>query len=337
MIRLDTLKILIPRAVLQGYDKRKYSLIEETDGKTGKRSEKSRLSKKVIRETCGLGAVEIAPEHVVIEVSAKLLRQSYPAGICLDTIEELPEGLNETGALRVDGAGFLDNAEVLRCDVAENLRVRSVRDSLAALQLLGLNERYHTRPYQGSGVVVSREAKSLRERLIFYDKYGELNHLNRKWLGLGLIDAEPFRGVLRAETNISKFRDIRRLFEVGEPRRLLDVLSSETSPLLEVFTRISEHRLVSGLSSGFEELYAMRGGVAGVRNRLGWIGIFERCGWDWNLVRFWIRGKYSRGSNPSRMVARARAVFNAESRDRGLLPAGAGCLEEIRNLLREAA
>jgi hypothetical protein len=337
MVALDTLRIRVSRSVLGDFAPTAFRQIEETDGRTGEVRSVRKLSPRVIRETCGLGAVEIGEELATVEVSGKILGGAYPQGINLETVERVTDAINRTGILSVDGQRFIDEAEVLRCDVCANLPVADVPQSLNNLRLIALNERYHPRPYERTGIVFTREAKSVRERLTFYDKYGELVRLNRKWIEAGMIDAEPFKGMLRAETNVSKFRDIRNLFGIEEPRLLTAVLSSGENPLLKVFESVSNHRLVRASENGFSELCAIKGGAASVRNRLGWIRIFELCGWEWPVIMVWVKAKYQGKSKPVRMVAQARREYEREMRERGRLDAGINRLEEIRNLLRAAA
>ena len=337
MVALDTLKIAVSRDVLRGFEEKAFTRRRDVDPVKGTDTETLRLHPRVIRETCGLGAVEIGRDRMTVEVSGKILGEMYPAGISIDTVERIPRAINEAGAFQVDGAAFLDGAEVLRCDAAVNLPVEDVQDSLRHLRLLGANDRYHTRPYSKTGIVFTREAKTVPERLTFYDKFGEMTRMNRRWIEAGKLDAEPFRGILRGEANFKNFRSVRDMFGVQDPRSLLDVLGSDRNPVLAVFERVSNHPGVEQAAAGFAELCKVRGGYATVRNRIGDEGIFERCGWDWNLILVFVRGTYAESSKPGRMIQELKRFYLKKRRERDFPEAAKDRIGEIHQLLRKAA
>lgn len=337
MVALDTLKVAVSRDVLWGFDEKAFTVRRDIDRVKGTDTETLRLHPRVIRETCGVNAIEIGRERMTVELSAKILGEMYPSGITLETVERIPEVIRAAGILDLDAAAFLDGAEVLRCDVAVNLPVQDVQESLRHLHLLGVNDRYHTRAYQGDGIVFTREAKTAPERLTFYDKFGEMRRKNRRWIERGILDAEPFRGMLRGEVNLKTFRGVRNILGVQDPRFLLDILSSDRNPVLTVFERVSNHPSIEQAAAGFAELCSIRGGYSAVRKRIGDVGTFEKLSWNWPVIRVYIKGTYAESSNPSAMLREVRKTFLEELKRRRFPEAGQDRIAEIHNLLKQAA
>ena len=340
MVALDTLKVAVSRDVLRGFDEKAFTERRDIDRVKGTDTETLRLHPRVTKETCGMNAVEIGRDRMTVEVSAKILGEMYPSGITLETVERIPKAIAAAGILDLDAAAFLDGAEVLRCDAAVNLRVEDVQDSLRHLRLLGVNDRYHTRPYSKTGIVFQREAKTAPERLTFYEKFGHMMRVDRKWIERGILDAEPFRGMLRGEVNLKNFRGVRNVLGVQDPRSLLDVLSSDRNPVLSVFERVADHPGIEKAAAGFRELCNYRGGYAAVKDRIGNIGVFELCGWEWSVIRVYIKGTYSESTNPSPMLRKVKSVFIEEDRkrrERDFPEAVQDRIAEIHQLLRKAA
>jgi hypothetical protein len=341
MVALDTLKVAVSRDVLRGFDEKAFTVRRDVDPVKVTDTETLRLHPRIIKETCGLGAVEIGRDRMTVEMSAKILGEKYPAGITLETVERIPRAINEAGAFQVDAAAFLDGAEVLRCDVAVNLPVQDVQESLRHLHLLGVNDRYHTRAYERDGIVFTREAKTAPERLTFYDKFGEMTRgKNRRWIERGILDAEPFRGMLRGEVNLKNFRGVRNFLGVQDPRSLLDILSSDRNPVLAVFERVANHPSIEQAAAGFRELCNYRGGYAAVKDRIGNIGVFKLCDWEWSVIRVYIKGTYSESTNPSPMLRKVKSVFVEEDRkrrERERPEVVQDRIAEIHQLLRKAA
>ena len=338
MVALDTLKVAVSRDVLRGFDEKAFTVRRDVDPVKGTDTETLRLHPRVIKETCGFNAVEIGRDRMTVEMSAKILGEMYPSGITLETVERIPEAIAAAGILDLDAAAFLDGAEVLRCDVAVNLPVQDVQESLRHLHLLGVNDRYHTRAYERDGIVFTREAKTAPERLTFYDKFGEMTRgKNRRWIERGILDAEPFRGMLRGEVNLKNFRSVRNVLGVQDPRSLLDILSSDRNPVLAVFERVANHPSIEQAAAGFAELCNIRGGYSVVRKRIGDVGTFEKLSWDWNVIRVYIKGTYAESSNPSAMLREVRKTFLEELKKRRFPEAGQDRIAEIHRLLKQAA
>jgi hypothetical protein len=338
MVTLDSMKLGVSRAVLLDFKSTAFKTVEETDGRTHKTKRSHKILPVVIGETCGLGAVEIGEERASIEVSGKILHELYPQGINLETIERVTDEINRTGVLFIDRSRFLDEAEVFRCDACVNLPVTSIEASLLNLRILELNDRWNVTPYGKTGIVAQHRGITVDRRVIFYDKETELKTgRNRKWVDSGSLDPEAFKGVLRGETNIRRYEDIRKLLDVEDPRRLLDVLASEENPVLKIFEMLCDHPLIRTSENGYAELSAIRGGYAELRKEVGDLGVFERCGWEWAVIESVIKNRYSGKSKPSRMLKLVRGSYERAMRDRGNPVSIVKGLDEIRALLRFAA
>lgn len=336
MMTLDSLRVKAPIDALRGYDESAFSLITKQKKRELPVSRHRELHAEAIRSTCGLGAIVIGEDDFTIETSAKILGDLYHRGISSETLDRYVDGITAAGIIELDKGMFVLEAEVLRCDVTRNLHVEDVQESLRQLNLLAVNERYSTEPYDGTGVVFRRRVKTAPERMTCYDKHKEMARHNRKWIAAGKLDPDPFKGVLRMELNLKNHEPMRRMLNVENPRLLLDVLSSEANPLLAVYDDIAAGT-IAGMSDEFVRLCSEKGGAAKVVNRHGWIHVFEVCGWEWEVVRIWVKGSYRGRSNPNRMIENARRIFAEEKRKRDEPKGGMNRLEEIRGLLRLAA
>jgi hypothetical protein len=336
MMTLDSMRVKAPIDALLGYDESAFSLITQQKTRELPVSRHRELHTEAIRSICGLGAIVIGEDHFTVETSAKILGDLYHRGISSETLDRYVDGIAAAGIIELDKGRFVSEAEVLRCDVTRNLHVDDVHESLRQLNLLAVNDRYSTEPYEGTGVVFRRRVKTAPVRMTCYDKHKEMASHNRKWIAAGKLDPDPFKGVLRMEMNLKNHEPMRRMLNVENPRLLLDVLSSDANPLLAVYDDIAAGT-IAGMSAEFVRLCSEKGGAIRVVKRLGWIRVFEVCGWEWDVVRVWIKGTYGQRSNAGRVIRDARRMFAEEKRKRDEPKGGINRLEEIRGLLRIAA
>jgi len=222
---IDSLKIRIPREYVSVVDVTKlvrvsYSTVEGHE-----------YDKLVYYGSEGLKYVEIDDSEVVIETSAKVLRDNYVVGLTLKTLDEFFERINEVGVIKIHDKA-IEHAEVLRCDVTNNVEVDDKRKYFKAFALIEnahyIKEIYGTRK-KISGVVFRRKVKTYKERIIIYDKAEELKN-NAKWL-------EDFENIVRVEQNITSLKRIRKIFGISN-NKLISVLSSNSHPNYELLEKI---------------------------------------------------------------------------------------------------
>jgi len=225
-VSLDSVKLSIPRKYVS-FNKSFFEHISY---------EKAQYEKFFVKPNIrGLKLIEVKENEVIIEASAKILDDDYYEGLSLKTLREFFDKLNETGIININEHGIAETS-VLRCDVTDNVKLKSKSELKSYLRALSLieNEKYIKRVYRDS-VVFEKNVKTYKERIILYDKAEELKkdkNANRKWL-------KDFENVLRVEQNITSFDRIRAAFEV-ETTNLIDVLSSLSRPNAKLLQKIIE-------------------------------------------------------------------------------------------------
>jgi hypothetical protein len=236
MVRLDSVKVEIPIEYLKWFRDDVYNEAYLFCGDEAVKDDKV-LSDRV--KISGLKEITIKNKNkvVFIETSGKILREKYYEGLNKDNVEYWLDTINRTGIIEIS-KNALENIFVLRCDVADNLKVKKdINKYLNSLSLCAFNDKFLVSRYAGS-VVFTKQVKTYKSRMIFYDKYKEL--MAGKNEGLKVDD---FKNVLRCEQNLTSFNTMRRAFKLsGRKLRLLDILNSKEKVNYEKFNEITKGR-----------------------------------------------------------------------------------------------
>lgn len=163
---------------------------------------------------------------VLVELSAKILKENYPKLINKNTVDEVEHNLNNE-AISLKNGGLLDSL-VLRADVVNDLRLS--QNPKAYLNELSFtpNNKYDYKLYKNNGITFNKDVqtKKLQQRIIFYDKGIEV--LKDKKI-LKYVDPEIYQNVLRVESNLRSFTQMRRLLEINGDTTLDKVLNSNAA------------------------------------------------------------------------------------------------------------
>jgi hypothetical protein len=241
MVSLDSVKLEIPVEFLKFYKEDSfYNKVISDNEKNFKFSDDDILKddKKIV----GLKTIEIKKLHKVIhiETSGKILKKKYYEGLTINTIDEYFDLINATNLIVIDKKA-IDYAKVLRCDVVNNLKVsNNINKYLNSLSLCAFNHNYLVSNYAG-GVVFTKQVKSYKRRMIFYDKYKEIKKDKEVSKLLRLKDIEIFKNVLRCEQNLTSFKTIRQAFKVDDIK-LIDILQSKEKINYNTFNEITNER-----------------------------------------------------------------------------------------------
>lgn len=289
MIRLDSCKFLTDFEVIEDIKLQHFDSEIKVNGANELLKQKRVLSSdyKVI----GLKNIEVTTNNLLIELSAKILKENYYEGINKNTVSQMVDNINGCKSIKLNTNKFLDSAKVLRCDVTDNLKVKNnVNDYLSLLNTYKVNSDYLVSFYNrkaGSSIVFDRNVKSYKERLTLYDKEKEI--YRDKEL-IKLFDQEAlnrFNNVLRCEQNIVSFSKIREKLHINSID-LKDVLNSKELVNYNTFTKITKENKVLTLFNSYKDkdlkyiirLYGMR-------------FIIELCEYDFSLIKQLIREHYN--------------------------------------------
>lgn len=283
MANLDSVKILFPNECINSFSpefihKPEYSnkvLIKDV----------SQCKNKSI---LGLNQITIDNIHetTTLEFSAKILKSNYIKGLNINTIDEAINNINNTGIIDLNKNKIIDFAEVLRCDVTDNIKPESNSQLFyKTLSSLPIPRKYETSLFNTKnnlGVVWKGNQKSFKERQIFYDKCKQLatDKLIKPFSNKVYND---FKNVVRVETNLASYKTINQY--LGS-RQLNEVLSSNEKVNYRIFSKITKSITECDLKL-FTEFEGMKFGA--IRKRLGDEGIIKLNNYDWNKIEHFIR------------------------------------------------
>ena len=239
MVRLDSCKMKLTLDMVKEVDISKYDLESRIN-----RQEEIKKHSFILQDeykTIGLKYLEIKDleGYCILEVSGKILRDKYYEGLNINTIEQVFDTINSLNFIKFDKS-YLDKVEVLRCDVADNLKVKNKVDEYLNILSQCQNERYIVSFYNrkaGKSVVFDRMVKSYKERMTFYDKAKEILRDKQLLKVLSQSDIERFNNVLRCEQNITSFDRIRKSFKTSD-NKLINILRSEEKVNYNTFNEI---------------------------------------------------------------------------------------------------
>ena len=245
-------------------------------------------SKNQIISGLNLITIDKIHETTTLELSAKILKSNYIKGLNINTIDEAISNINKTGIIDINTYKLLDNAEVLRCDVTDNIKPITTGNLFYnTLSSLPIPRKYETSLFNTKtnlGVVWKGNQKSFKERQIFYDKCKQLATDK-------LIKGKPylnkiyndFKDVVRVETNLTSFKTINQYLG---GRQLSQVLSSANKVNYNIFSKITKSITECDLKL-FTEFEGVK--FNAIRKRLGDEGIIKLNNYDWNKIEHFIR------------------------------------------------
>ena len=341
MITADTIKVEVARDAVSSHDPDFFgeSSYKSAEGKILRfeRMEKGR--------PLGLSRVDIYDEKAQFEFSAKILGSDYCHGITAETVQAVPSLFSRSGKIEVREAEFFDTAKVYCLHVATNTRPSNLRDAIYAASLGSLNSRWRYSNYgavRDEGFVFAHRSKSRKVRLSGYDKFREMNS-NGKAKYAQELRADLLSGVLRLETQLKSFREIREYLQVGvvgENISLLEALGSSANPNLRIFDEVI-YSVTSGADARILEIDEMwnslrNNGMRQTKEIWFMKHVFDLYEGEWQRIEEFVRFAYA--SNPSREIGKwkkALAMWKlAKEQDTGT---ALRAIEEVRDLLAAAA
>ena len=282
----------------------------------------------------GIKRIEVneTTNKVILEGSAKVLRDQYYEGINLNTWERVIKGYNDTGLIKLDPVEVMNNAELFSVDVSANMVMdKEPWQYITAMKMMKLDERYEVTEYKNpgsksvNGITFRGPQRSFKERQIFYDKEKDVSREPelRKHIG-------KFKNVLRVEMNLQQLKRIRHYFGKNT---LQDVLNSKVNANYDLFKKINSKASMSLLRL-FNECEDMP--LYQVEKLKGRETIIrDICQMDWDLVVEWIKSKVK--GNPSRYVKEYRDIFMSMANKEGkVLQFSSPLMDELSNKLKIA-
>lgn len=234
MVSLDSLKLSVDIDALKDFNMSKFDRnTKQTDTK-----EVHWLTSK--QQQLGLKGLKLFDGSVELETSAKILKDQYLDGLNKSTFERYVDEINKTGLVVFDLPTFQETAQIQKLDVTTNTFPTGIEKTIRDLSIYSTQKGYRVSPYN-TGIVATGKAKSNTTRLIAYGKEDELkrNTKANKEL-LEHFSIERAKGILRFETNLRHYKDIRDAFHLrkDEPILLKTILDSDTKVLYDTFNKL---------------------------------------------------------------------------------------------------
>ena len=282
----------------------------------------------------GVKSVVVHPgaDEVVIELSAKVLRERYFELITHNTIEQALDYLNESNGIILNKTFILEHGQLLRVDATSDLYVSCYPpDYILALQLSLISPRYQVENYYSDeSVIFTSRAKTNRSRLSIYRKYPELHKRKNQKLR-HYLDPKRYWHMIRVEQNLKSFKLIKNAFGVKD-RFISEVLKSDRNPNHVLFLKIMPTVLPIS-----EEYYSIKRSHREMIKREGMKQVIERFDHDFPKIREFVSRFYpGKRSNPSRIFREYKDLLN-EQHVNNLLKFGLYSLvNEIERRLKHA-
>ena len=329
MISIDSNKILLPFDCLDAF---------ESDMFFNKPIYKGGLllQDKYTINNClpGLKSIEVnqAANKVIIETSAKILKDNYLQGININTLEQYTDTINSTGLIHIKKAN-IDQAQILLADTTQNIAWNertSFSDLIHSIQLSSVNPKYSNDLFNektNKGLVFTGNQKTIKCRMIIYDKYTELiaKKENKTFLE---SCAKPnkilaaAKGIIRVEQNNTSFASLRTRLKISN-NGIMSVLNSNENPNYKLLDAITSLHSLEQLEL-FEKYRNKEMSIGEIVRMEGMRNIVIQCNYDRILIQEFLKSLsdkwdawyYDRNGKPGFKTILQRMKFekhNAES------------------------
>jgi hypothetical protein len=241
----------------------------------------------------GIKNIIVNENNCIIDLSSKLCPHLYYEMINENTIERYAEKLNGLDLIQFDKNSFIENANVLSCDITDNIKIKGeVKNYVDSFAVFKLNNKYNCSYHINESIIFERDVKTpaLKERITIYNKYPELL-LKRNATFRNEINIQDFKDVLRFESRFVNFGLMRNSFNVSD-LNLLNILKSPAKINLNLINKITDISSISIESfNNFNTLIEMKKKYkySKLRNIQGDISILNTCNNDMDLIRLFFK------------------------------------------------
>ncbi len=231
-------------------------------------------------------------KEVIVELSGKVLKHNYPKLININTIKEV-ETLAGNDAISFKPGSFPDG-QVLWMDVTNDLHLSDKLSSyIDMLYYYRINHRYIVKKYDHDGLTFIKDNKTpaYKDRILFYDKQLEL--LKSKDMNK-FIDLDSYRNVLRVESNLKTFPQLRRHLKLDSEVVTLSQALRSTQPI--------NYNILFNVTYGYNMNFVLEHldkKLHQVEKYEGRKSILTKLDKDPKLYRKFIKDHLSSSSNPS--------------------------------------
>lgn len=193
----------------------------------------------------GFNFIQVSPDtnRATLQLSAKILGIDYRNGINSTNIQQVTDKLNESNLIKLNPDTFL-NGDLYRYDANRTIELSHSPDkAVKAIKILS-SKGYDFKRHP-TGIDVRHQAKTRKERLVFYGKRDELLlSANKDFLKDYPKVLDTFTdNSLRIESGFTNHKLIRKVFEIEKKDKgikLAEILNSKINSLQFMFKEISK-------------------------------------------------------------------------------------------------
>lgn len=321
MVKLDSFKIKIPIEELKiDYSKHKARILPISETFEGK--ERIVQDKVLISNLdYGFNKVIIDKLHneIIIEGSAKILKDNYYDGISLNTFEQFHHELTRHNLIEISPDNLL-KAQMYTLDATLNLEVKDIKQSVRATVEHGsMSSNYTIKNFTKNGnfgFTAIRDVKTYKERSIGYNKLMEVINTKSKFAKDYPGAIQRFNeNTLRFESNFANFAHIRNNFKITS-NTLGSILNSQENVNLKMFERIIHGgKQMELFSDAYESLKFNE-----IIRKIGYKGFLEKFNYDLNVAKNFVSVKYPRtktsdpGARYKKMIEKEYAESTKDQR-----------------------
>ena len=250
MLTFDTIKLQFPAHCLRSQlASDKWLFATDSDG-----GNRATLRKPFASGIPGItsAAADFNTNQIIIEGSAKILRDDYLKGFSAATIEQGISSMLRSTGMDACPLDVIESAKVLKVDTTNNIHIPGLMnhsaDVVDALQAARMNSLFAAHPYKKKdniGIAYNSSHKTYKARQIFYCKFIDMNRRNRanrdffktcSSAGAARM-MDSMRDILRCELNSTDFKRIRQRHNIAD-NSLPALLLSDARPNLVLFDTI---------------------------------------------------------------------------------------------------
>ncbi len=177
------------------------------------------LKMKSLVKPEGLHWLTIKENQIEFSLNARILKENYAKGICLDTLDQLHRILKETG---IELDPYFPEATVLKKVHVKNDNEIEFNQLMHELSIIGSANKYN-KVIRENSITYECTNKTEKTSLRFYGKEQEIKSNRSKYKNIGVSPCH-FKGVTRTESHFNNSNAIRKHLKT---KNLLEVLKME--------------------------------------------------------------------------------------------------------------
>jgi hypothetical protein len=246
--------------------------------------------------------VDYGADELVLEFTGKVLGNEYPKLISMDTIKQCFSNINNMGICSLDIDAIMENAEVVKCDVTQDVCCSDISALTAFISSNVTNyKEYIARPLRNGNFVVEKNVttRGYKKRLTIYNKQKEMNKQeNIRYMTEYTIPTNTFDNVCRFEINLNSTAQIRKALGISDTS-LQSVLTATKNPIRDFLDDVvAESDYTIPLTDKQSYITAL---------------VLKDCDYDIHKVEVKMRQLYAKGTNLTKVMRPYREALNRMS------------------------